>query len=604
MKKSGRGRLQAILCILCVIAVILCVHINVAALSVYGKLQNVKYFNEKGQEGVLIYFDNIQEYSDFTLSNPDRVIIDFENSLYDGPSKTINTSANSSIIKTVRYAQFKENIVRAVLDLNGKYDKCKHEYKIEQGEGYIKLYINTDINNNSNNNSNSTDSSSEKGNSEDNPSIKRENNRTDGQSSRGSDSRGVISLPNNISVCYAPRGELDEVSISLGNHKDYKISALTQPERIIVDIPDAKFSDVQQEVGIDGNLVKSMRYAQYQDKLGRIVLDLTEESMFRVNETEGKLILSVEKPVYKNITYKNMTYSSKNDRVFFSINGAKLTELKSGEELKKFYTGRYDSTGRIYTVTFLSRYANIPSGVIKIDDHLFESVTIANNLVTKKTSIIFKAKDKFIYEIITRPMVNDTAINILKPASNAEKLVIIDAGHGGVEPGALYGNLKEKDLNLDIAIRLNKLLKEKNVNTYMIREDDSYVWYYERAFIANSLNAKLFLSIHNNAIGDPGFDGTMTLYNVNRSEGKNFNSYDFAKNVQTSLLKTLGSKDRKLRERPDLVVLKYTKMPAALAEIAFLTNAVDRSKLQNPEYRQKVAQALCDAVIKSLSQVR
>ena len=106
----------------------------------------------------------------------------------------------------------------------------------------------------------------------------------------------------------------------------------------------------------------------------------------------------------------------------------------------------------------------------------------------------------------------------------------------------------------------------------MIREDDSFVGLYERAFIANSLNAKLFLSIHNNAIGDPNFDGTMTLYNVKSSEGRDFNSYNFARIIQNSLLKTLGSKNRNLRERPDLVVLKATKMPAALAEIAFLTN--------------------------------
>lgn len=587
MEKIKMKQVQTILAILFVIVITLGVHTNTVALPLYGKLNNVKYFNENGQEGVFIYFDNIQKHNDFTLSNPDRIIVDFEYSLYNGASKTINIS--SSTIKAIRYAQFKKNVVRVVFDL-----LSKQEYKIEQGNGYIKVYIsNTSQTGNSGNNQNIKDN---------NQDIKRDDDRNSSQSGRGNVDRNSITLPDNINISYVARESVDEVSISLGNHKDYNISTLAQPERIIVDIPNVEFSKGEQEFPINGNLVKSIRSAQYQDNLGRLVLDLNEKSLYRVNDTEGKLILSLEKPTYKNISYGSIGYNSKNDRIFFSIKGAKLTE--GGKDLKRHYTGRYDSTRFTYTITFPSEYANLSSGIMKINDHMFESVTIAKNLIRKQTSLIFKAKDKFVYEIITRPDVNDTVINILKPVSNSEKLVVIDAGHGGTEPGAVYGKLMEKDLNLDIAIRLNELLKAKNIKTYMIREDDSFVGLYERAFIANSLNAKLFLSIHNNAIGDPNFDGTMTLYNVKSSEGRDFNSYNFARIIQNSLLKTLGSKNRNLRERPDLVVLKATKMPAALAEIAFLTNKGDRNKLQTPEYRQKVAQALCDAIIESLSKVK
>ena len=63
------------------------------------------------------------------------------------------------------------------------------------------------------------------------------------------------------------------------------------------------------------------------------------------------------------------------------------------------------------------RICHLSSGIMKINDHMFESVTIAKNLIRKQTSLIFKAKDKFVYEIITRPDVNDTVINILNPAS-------------------------------------------------------------------------------------------------------------------------------------------------------------------------------------------
>ncbi|NSW90856.1 MAG: N-acetylmuramoyl-L-alanine amidase [Firmicutes bacterium] len=585
-------KLQVILIILCVTVLSMRPFVRAASLPNYGKLLDVVYFCEGGQEGVFVYFDTIKKHSDFTLSNPDRIVVDFEDSLYGGSTKQINTSG--SIIYSVKYAQFEKTTVRVVLYVTGK-----HEYKIEQGEGYLKIYIDKGSSSGGQNLGDNKPG--------DNQDERRTDERTDErdniQSSRGNFERGSIDLPEGISIALTARGSSDEVSIALENLKDYNIFTLTKPDRIVVDIPNVKFSKDQSEVSVSGNLVKSIRYAQYQENLGRVVLDLSEKFLFKVNELEGKLILSIEKPEFKSVTYKNITYNNTGDRVFFSISGAKLTE--GGEDLKRYYTARYDSTGKVYTITFPSKYAaDLSSGVMKLNDHLFESVTIARNLLTGNTSLIFKAREKLTYVVMTRPQVNDTAITVLKPASKSDKLVVIDAGHGGVEPGATYGKLLEKDLNLDIALRLNELLKKRNINTYMVREDDSFVGLYERAFIANSLNAALFLSIHNNAIGDPSFDGTMTLYYVKSSEGAGFNSYNFAKNVQNSMLKVLGTKDRNVKERSDLVVLKATKMPSALAEVGFMTNAGDRQKLQTEEFRQKAAQALCDAIVKSLSEIK
>jgi N-acetylmuramoyl-L-alanine amidase len=136
----------------------------------------------------------------------------------------------------------------------------------------------------------------------------------------------------------------------------------------------------------------------------------------------------------------------------------------------------------------------------------------------------------------------------------------------------------------------------------MIRQDDSYVGLYERAYIANNLNAALFLSVHNNAMDDRSYAGTMTLY-YSKSSGSGFNGYKFAQIVQRNLLSKLGTIDRSVRERPNLVVLKATAMPSALAEVAFMTNESDRMNLQNEAFRMKAAEALCNAVIESLKQV-
>jgi N-acetylmuramoyl-L-alanine amidase len=303
----------------------------------------------------------------------------------------------------------------------------------------------------------------------------------------------------------------------------------------------------------------------------------------------------------ENPGYKNLVYHNNGDRVYIDMQGARLTE--GGEELKKLYSGKYNRTGTEYTITFPSELADIGSGLLKINDGVLDSIQVSDNEANQTTSITFKAKSKFTYLVFYRPDINNTAVTVLKPAASKDKLVVIDAGHGGRDSGAVYGSLKEKDLNLDIAIRLNKLLKNKKVKTFMTREDDSYVALYERAYMANSLNASLFLSVHNNAMDNPGYRGTMTLYFPQRASSGTFNGANFAQIVQSRLLGRLKTTDRKIIERPNLVVLKATAMPSALAEVAFMTNKYDRKNLQSAAFRQRAAQALCDAIIQSLSRI-
>ncbi len=185
--------------------------------------------------------------------------------------------------------------------------------------------------------------------------------------------------------------------------------------------------------------------------------------------------------------------------------------------------------------------------------------------------------------------------------SLADRLVVIDAGHGGTDPGAVYGNVLEKDLNLDIATRLNTLLNNQNIKTYMTRTDDSYVDLHDRAYIANSLNADLFLSIHNNA-NDQTSKGTETLYYPSDAEAGQYTSKIFAQTIQDKLVSELGTVDGELVPRPNLVVLNKTEMPAALAEIGFIDNKDDRENLLKEDFRQKAAEALCDAVIQALGE--
>lgn len=178
-------------------------------------------------------------------------------------------------------------------------------------------------------------------------------------------------------------------------------------------------------------------------------------------------------------------------------------------------------------------------------------------------------------------------------------VVVIDAGHGGKETGAIYGGVYEKNLNLDIAKRLNNLLKAQGVKTYMTRTDDRYVGLYARSELANKVKADLFVSVHNNA-GYKKDSGTMTLYYPNANQtGKKVASI-----VQKSLTSTLGSRSMGVISRPNLAVLRTTDMPAILAEVGYMTNSKELSKLKTSSYKQKAAEALNSAILKSLNEIK
>ncbi|HOJ12220.1 MAG TPA: N-acetylmuramoyl-L-alanine amidase [Clostridiales bacterium] len=568
----------------------------------YALLSDVRHFTgnecagkyEGKFECVSISFSAERDFSTFTLTNPDRIVIDVKDALYDGATKTIK---GGDIVQSIRYAQNEKNIVRIVLDTKGRQN-----YKLEREKERINIYVGDIIEKTGKdageeNEVKQPENESQQAGEQNKERSRDEQNREQNPASRGSVDRGQSSAEDSLNIGFASKESVDEVSIFLDNYKGYNISTLSDPDRIIIDIPGVIAPVLQQEIKVNGTQVRAVRYAQYSENTARVVVDTIQRCPFNIKEYDGQLVLNVESPKFNNITYNN-----NGDRVYLSIQGASLTE--GGQDLRKFYTEKYSSDGTVYILSFRSSLVNLPQGVIQVNDRYLESITISKSLFSFYTDIIFKAKDKFVYQVMARPDLKDTAITILKPASKSDKLVVIDAGHGGVEPGAVYGSLQEKNLNLDIALRLNELLKKKNVKTYMIRENDSFVGLYERAYIANNLNASLFLSIHNNAMEDRSFGGTMTLYYVTGSESKGFNSYKFSNIIQNELIKTMGTKDRKVRERPELVVLKATKMPASLAEIAFMTNSDDRAKLQNSEFKQKAAQALCDAVIKSLSEIK
>lgn len=184
------------------------------------------------------------------------------------------------------------------------------------------------------------------------------------------------------------------------------------------------------------------------------------------------------------------------------------------------------------------------------------------------------------------------------------KLVVLDPGHGGYEPGACANGLIEKDINLDVSLRVNSILQNSGVLVLMTRKDDAAIEPRERIDMANSMEAALFVSIHSNWMDEPSLNGTMTLYYPSKALRAGYlNEVDYALIMQRELMKGLKTKDRGIFDRPNLTVLKHAVMPSVLIELGFMSNTSDAQLLASEDFKQKAAENIARGIINALAEI-
>lgn len=169
--------------------------------------------------------------------------------------------------------------------------------------------------------------------------------------------------------------------------------------------------------------------------------------------------------------------------------------------------------------------------------------------------------------------------------------IFIDPGHGGKDPGAGGNGLAEKDVALTVSKLLKTELLISGFDVRMSREGDTYPSLADRYTAANAWGADYFISIHCNSAADPAASGTETLVYALGSKAANM-----AAVVQNSLVRALGTRDRGVKARPDLAVLRGTKMPAILVECGFISNTADAAILRGKQadIAAAIARGMCD----------
>lgn len=177
------------------------------------------------------------------------------------------------------------------------------------------------------------------------------------------------------------------------------------------------------------------------------------------------------------------------------------------------------------------------------------------------------------------------------------KRIVLDAGHGGWDNGASFEGRKEKDDNLSLTLEVGKVLEEMGFEVFYTRTEDIYQTPYKKATIGNEMDADLFVSIHRNSVEIPDrYQGVETLI---------YSKGGFAEEVAENIneeLEEVGFLNLGIEERPNLIVLNSTQMPAVLVEAGFINSSAD-NELFDTKFKE-TAYAIAKGIQESFDQQR
>ena len=356
---------------------------------------------------------------------------------------------------------------------------------------------------------------------------------------------------------------------------------LSDPERLVIDIQGAAINS-----SLDANkfysnsaFIKEMNsyYHASENKL-RITLKLKDD-------TKREEVQIKQNPASVDVTYKsqkpknsNMTYSA--DRINSKFELRLLSSYNAP-------TVNFDMFSNVVELTIPSSVSNLQPEIRNVDDRNISSIEVINQ--GQDTKIKFKLKERVNYALTDNGINSKIGIKFTKQ-NRTKPLIVVDAGHGAKDPGAVSGGSTEKELNLIISQKLSARLKQEGYEIITTRDTDVFIELVDRAAAANNSDADLFISIHHNAAGSSAANGIETLYypsDDNKALAQIFHS---------EMVKASGANDRKIIPRANLVVLNRTKMPAALLELGYMTNSSELANLKDDAYQNAMVEGIVKAV--------
>lgn len=544
---------------------------------------DLAYREELAGEELVISSTKKVPYSTYVLGSPDRLVIDFKESALS--AKASDILWDSFIWKNVRVAQHTSGVVRVVITLN---QPVKYEVVEEEDDsGFnVKVVFAAGV-------------------------------------------RQVKTTERGISIK------------STGEIGGYDVMTLSNPERLVVDIPEQTLQLMEDSFIIEHPLVSKVRTSQlsWDPNVVRIVLDLNEKIDYNIlrGKTAKEIIIQP-----KDLTDEKEDDSSSDSEVVITPmptdpddGGEQGSDSKSDEDSSEDNGYVLVDVGNEYSdhelvsisihegvnqrvviktstpVTYSAWYQPNPDrlvvdlhGAILKQDKL--QVPEGKGIIKQvrmhqhpdKVRVVFDLTQYESHKALSEKRTQKVEIGLGKNPLTG-KVIVIDPGHGGMDPGAVgIGGVFEKLITLDIGLKVRKLLDNAGATVIMTRDKDVYPTLGERVDLANQLSADIFVSIHCNSFHgeDPG--GTETFVAPKNTEI----SYPLAEVIQIKLVEAIQLFDRGVKSN-DFYVLNHTTMPSALVEVAFMTQEDEVKLLKDPEFQDRAALGIYEGILAYFTQI-
>ena len=392
----------------------------------------------------------------------------------------------------------------------------------------------------------------------------------------------------NITISFG-KTTVDKISAVHSQNKDIitiggtgsfgaSVAMTADPQKIIVTIPNCqsnlndKINTADLQYVLDGKVDTS------KGNTVELVLAVEDLVQYSYREENQNLILEIYPTTLKNMRYDknaNVLYLDKKDKI----------DTGSVKFEDHYLDGYFD-------VTLPGDYeSDYGYGTYDVKGTVVENIEVS----TKGGNTTFRFKQNRIsaYEVTDEG--DSYAIRVKNPKEVYDKVLLLDAGHGGKDPGTSGNGMQEKNLNLTIAQKIAQKLQGSGIKVYMTRDSDVYPENSTRAKTANDI-ADLMVSIHMNS-GPETANGTETLYQVHANDnGARLTSKQLAEILQGKVVSATGNTNRGAKLWTDVLILNRTTVPSVIVEVIFITNTGDALKISNPAYQDQVAQAIADGI--------
>jgi N-acetylmuramoyl-L-alanine amidase len=456
---------------------------------------------------------------------------------------------------------------------------------------------------------------------------------------------GQAEIPHVRRIRAATNGDSTRVTIDLEDSVQFVSGRIANPDRIFFDLHAARLTPevARGNIRVDGGLLTAVRVAQNHNGVVRVVLDVNGVKDYAASLANNPPQLLID--LYGNSAAPVRTAKGKKAQQDVAENsnesaGAAKNEARGVENaVGKSPAENADSTLSERTAenpkSAIDKSINVATAGSTPSVSPRNSAPSAKNAKAKSARVTpTNAKPDLIKAASAPQPTRDGQSTLTRALGLKIGRIVIDAGHGGHDTGTIGPTgLMEKDLCLDVALRLGKIIEQRlpGADVVYTRSDDTFVPLEERTNIANQAKADLFISIHANSSRDHAARGIETYYlnlkgspeamevaareNASSQDGvhdlqdlvkkiarteKIDESKELAEDIQDSLAKRIQKsskpvKNRGVRKAP-FVVLIGADMPSILTEISFLSNPADEQMLKKPEQRQKVAEGLYQGV--------